>query len=863
MGTCNVTGQARTLLLDDPNPHALRVFAGVVDLAEGQTQSWETITRVVFMKDSRYGSINIDSDMLDSMIRNFDAQVYGQEIPVNLAHVQTGGAAGFVRKLQREGGKLRGLIDWTDLGRDAVIRQGYRYFSAEIHEAYEDPENGTKHGPTLLGAALTIRPRVKRLDPIDPARLQLSLDDETDLPACITRKLADQFIQEARHIMKKHLKQLEEHCRALKLSETVIQQFGATFEAAAKPLGEDEKALDALVQQFAAAADQAAKELADKGGEATINLSINGPGISEARLIEMMEAREAERAKAQASAKAKRDGLLKLFADSVEKAEGLDDDIKKDLAEGAEALIGDNMTEAQVQALAERQIDMGNRIAAAKKLSAMGYGAPMGRGNVHIEINEIGDALKLQEEVNTRLQRTAYGANGRLHLAEDTKLSQFTQDVLRMFDAQHANQIHAAVKNLAGGQVGIGDTDLPVGFRRTVIREALSDLRILEIVQTLTDPAAQGTTQIPYETRDTASVYNDGIVYEGSPIHEGGVTQAMDLAYIVPMKLAMQVSNEVMHFSRSSGINWDAWARNVESNARLIRELIAKRITNVIQRAADAYLATDVSGETFDAQLDGSTSVIKTTNFPIVRNHQQKDMTGTNVGSAENAITVVLNGTTLSEWDGTGTQAAGSYWKLANANLGYIQLVDEAGDPVTPADTGTNTLDYSYATNVLKWDVDLGTDTKAVKWNGFLQAFGARKAMLAQDRYVMPDFALTSYTLHNDASDAENFTSSARREDASVSRDGMLEDIKMVPTWATNVPSDLGEERVIIGERGACSYVVAKAFATGEPFEATDPSTGKPIGKKRAYGEEYSAIKVPSPLKGRFTSVLAYSATGR
>ena len=833
------------------------VLAGVIDLAEGQAQSWETITRVVDMGDSRYGRVTITTDMLDSMIKNFAAGVYGQDIPVNLAHIQTGGAAGFIRKLEREGGRLRGFIEWTELGRDAVIKKGMRYFSAEIHEAYEDPESGTQYGHTLLGAALTIRPRVKRLDPIDPARLQLSLDDETDLPACITRKLSDTFIQEARTAMNKYLKLLAAYLATLQLSEDVTAKFTEGFETAAKNLGEDDTALGALLDSFKATADTAAKELADKGGDATINLSVNSAGISEDRLIQLMEQREADRAKAAEATKAKRANLLKLFSDALDKAEGLDDDVKKQLSENVTGLIGDNMTEAQVTALAEQQINLGNQIAAAKKLSAMGYGNP-GRGQVHIEMSGDSDGARLGMLYREKLQRTGNGR--RLQLAEDTKLTPFAAEMLNLFDQQHARQIHI---ELANGETGIGETDLPVGFRRQVIAEALQDNRILEIVNTQTDPGAQATTEIPYELRDISQVVNDGIIYEGSPIPYGGITQAMDTAYIQQVKLAMKLSNEVVHFTRSSGINWDAMARNIASNATVVRELLARRISNALQRAADEFESVAVTAEAFDAQM-GSGDTIKTTNFPIVRPHQERDLKGTAVGSERNAITLTVNGTVIAAWDGTGTQAAGTYYKVSNYNLGYIQLVDEAGVVQNlPADSGTNTVNYTYATNVVKWDTDVGSATKAVHWNGFLQAFGRRMAILAQDRFVSPDFALTSYTLHNDASDAENFTSAARRADASVSRTGMLDDVKAVPVWATSGVSDLGEDRVILGQRGVIGYSVAKAFQTGEPFEVIDASTGRPTGERQAYGEEYSAVKVPDPVRGRFTSVIAYSATGR
>src|SRR3546814_3243661 len=68
-------------------------------------------------------------------------------------------------------------------------------------------------------------------------------------------------------------------------------------------------------------------------------------------------------------------------------------------------------------------------------------------------------------------------------------------------------------------------------------------------------------------------------------------------AYITPRKLALMLSNEMIHFSRASLINWDAWARNIASNARLMKDIMAVAIMNELQRSADAFGALDVTAE--------------------------------------------------------------------------------------------------------------------------------------------------------------------------------------------------------------------------------------------------------------------------
>lgn len=867
---------ARRILLESHAPDGvMRILSDTITLGDGQKESWETITRVIQFEDAYYGEVKITREMLATMVKNFNDDVYGQEIVVDVSHNFSNGGAGFIRELQLQNGKLRGRIEWTPMGIEAVKEKGFRYFSADYHENHKDQETGKKYGPTLYGAALTTRPRVKRLDPINPDRLQLSLDgDDQAVATVISPFLVKKLSTEIADVKDKFKKLYQKALSEMKsLSEEAKGLFLSQFEAALDGVTEEAQA-SILLSSFTAVADSTGKQLAEAGTAGAVKLDFsglaesmrgigagsgNGLSVDEVKKL-LAEDRQAA-ADAEATAKASHDKLVKTFTDKIMARDGFSDELKKQLTEGAVDLVAPSMSEDQVLRLADNQLRLGDQIVAQQKLAAMGYTSGA-TGSVRLSIDDSGTAKTLQDQINDGLRKTSSAANGRLVLANET--SPFLDEVLTAFDALHAHKLHAEQRQMASGEVGTVDTNLPVGFQRTVIREALSDLRILEIVQTLTDASATATTQIPYELRDISQVHNNGVVYEGQPIHRAGISQEMDLAYINPMKLAMLISNEVVHFTRASAINWDAYARNVESNARLIRELIARRISNELQRSADAYLAADVSNEDLDSQLTGSANTVKTTNFPIVRPHQQRDLKGTAVGSVENAITVRLNGTAIDEYDGTGDQSAGTYYRITNYNLGYVQFVNEAGVPQTPSATASaDDISYSYATNVVKWDVDLpASTTKAQHWNAFLQKIGERTAVLNQDRFVMPDFMLASYTLHNDATDAENFTSAARRDDAGTNGQGQLAAIKGLPAWATNGVSDLGEERAIIGQRGALTYTVAKPFMTGQPFEAVD-SNGKPIGKLQAYGEEYSAIKVPSPIRNRLTSVIAYSATGR
>jgi hypothetical protein len=839
------------LLSENPNG-TVRFLSGFhATLEEGKTQSWVTVTRTGSFSDPRYGKFDITKAMLLSMVKNFEAKVYGQDIFIDVSHRPDNGAAGKVLALKVEGDRLRALVEWTPYGIDAIKNKGYVYLSAEFHDNWQDNESGQPHGCTLLGAGLTVRPVIKKLDPVMLAEVS------GDTPTYLHPELQSTLLQEIQIMWDKLIKQLAERLGSLKLAESVVSSMTETARKALAGVT-DETTATALIAAFEASGKQLAESIGSKDVKLEITLPATGKTLSEADITRILDERVAAQAAAAKKLAEDKSANIKLLSDTINSATGLDESSKKELAESVADLITPEMTAEQVKKLAQNQIAMGNKVAAAKQLSALGYGGPA--GVIHIE-GASGEVKKLSGIYHENLKRTSEFAMGKIKLAE--KAHPFVSMVLAEYDRIHAHELHNEVKMLAG-ETGMANTNLPVGFVREVIREALSDMNVLSLVNTMVDSTATTTTQIPYEQRDVSQVYNDGVVYEGQEIHRAGISQAMDTAYIVPMKIAILVSNEVIHFSRASGINWDALARNLESSARFMRELVCRRIANELQRSADAYASAAVANEAFDSQIAGANSIIKTANYPIVRPHQNRDLQGNAIGNAENPISITLNGTVIGAFDGTGAQAAGTYYRVINFNLGYVQLVDQTGAPVTPADTGTNTISYSRATNIVKVDLDVPNGSTLEKQlNKALQAIGARKAMLMGDRFVTPDFQLMSPTLNDTLTNAEQFTEIGQRQDAGVSAQGDLVSVKGIPAFGTNAPGiDLGDERIIIGQRGLCGYNIAKPFAFGVPFEAVG-ANGKPIGKKQAYGEEYSAIKVPTPVRDRLTSVLVYSFTGR
>ena len=124
------------------------------------------ITRIGRFYDPRYGDFEISAVGLDEMVRNFDRRVLGQDVFIDVAHRPENGSAGRITRLWRESDRLMAEVDWTPYGLISMEEKGFCYLSMEYAENFQDNETKTRHGWVLKGAALTIRPVIKRLEKV-------------------------------------------------------------------------------------------------------------------------------------------------------------------------------------------------------------------------------------------------------------------------------------------------------------------------------------------------------------------------------------------------------------------------------------------------------------------------------------------------------------------------------------------------------------------------------------------------------------------------------------------------------------------------------------------------------------------------
>lgn len=813
----------------------VRFVSESIRLGENQPSSWVTVTRTGDFSDPRYGKFAITRPMLDAMVKNFTERTYGQDIFIDVAHKPENGAAGKVVALAVEGDRLRAKVEWTPMGVEAVQAKGYAYLSAEYHENWRDNEAGVPHGCVLLGAGLVTRPCIKRLDPV-----QLSEGDGGAVTV-LHPKLLDDLLSEVKDTMKKYLEELRKALEAKSLSEAAIKSILGNAEKAMTGMTDD-ATMKALCEAFA----DSAKQLAEGG---PVNVTVQG-GLTAADVSAAVAKQLAERDDAAKKLAEGLDGKRKLLAEVIAEAgKALSEEARKALTDEMLPVISGDMSDAAVRSLAEAQVKMQEKIEAAKQLSAQGFSF---RGNAHITVDSSNQVLALQEAVDRRLG---------IQAPKDSPNADFVKKVLAQFDAERGADLAREHKQLAGGDGVISDVSVPAVFERTVIREALYPLVALQFVNLGAIEFAVAA-QIPYSYRDTAGAGRDSTrKYEGQGIARAGIKQAMETAYPIPQKLAFEVSDELRYLTGAGRIDFDSVAENVRNASRIIGEDTERLILNECVNAGDEF-AVATQSDTLTATVNGTNKVFVTSQFPVVRPRKVFDLQGNQVGSTINPITVTLNSVARTEYDGSGTQASGTYWTM-DYNLGELRFVSELGASVTPTSAWALVVAYSYTTNAFKFDTDLGSLTAGAKWDDFLYRYGLRRSVLEDQRYYRANFGLMSGAVHEMVLLANQFQEANNRGQTTVSGAGDLGTVRSVQNFKSFAPGlQLADTRVLIGERGNTRFRMAKPWQMGELQDQRD-SNGRFTGKKEAYGDQFVFLHTPTQLKGSYTSVVLYSATGR
>ena len=852
---------ARHILLSEGDaPGRVRYLGQAVTLASGVTQTWVTLTRTGSFTDPRYGQFAITPEMLGQMVANFDNRVLGQDVFIDVSHKPSDGAAGKVLKLSVESGRLRALVEWTPFGVDAIKQRGFTYLSAEYHEAWKDNEKQQPYGCVLLGAGLTVRPVINRLEPV-----QLSNDHDPLGPVrtAISPSLFKELTEDS---MNKYLKALLARLITLGYTDATAKPFLDAAEVQIGAAGADETKCLAVVDTFAVSADAAMVQIKAAGGDGKhVTIQLAAPQtVDVAAVVAKALADRDTATQATATTLAAKH---KLLADTIADGDkSLTPEGVKKFAEDYAPLVNAASTDDQVKHLAGLAVAQAKTLSAAVKLATLGYNPAAGR--VHITVDSANSIKSLQQTTDQRLGLTnekdakRFAATGGELLPANKA---FAEKCLAEFDALHGQQLDAEHKSLAGGVGSISDVAVPKIAERTVLREALYNLMSLNLVDVGTAPFTN-VLSINYTYRDATAAGLSGLRrYELQAIRKAGVVQTSEETRPIPQKLAMQVSNELQMLMSAANIDFAPVAENLRNMSRIVGEDVELINLNEIAASADEFGAFAVTTETLTANVNGTKRIFPLAQFPVVKPRMVYDLKGVQQGATVNPIVVTLAAAAKAEYvlpaDGTAL-AAGQYWVM-DYNMGELQFVTETGAAYTPPNATALTVAYSATTNVNKFNTDQGAVATDVFYDTLLFAIGGRKAVIEDARYYNPNMILMSGNVNNMLSQAKTFTANSSRTATGLAGDGSVGLVKDMPIYRPRAPGSLfGDTRIVVGERGNTRFRMVKPWAM-TPLEQARSAAGAFIDAQEAFGTQWVGSHTPTQLKGAATSIVLYSAAGR
>lgn len=142
---------------------------GSVRLNDVDTTSWIQLMPLGSYSHELYGSIDITPDKIKKFVDNFVNNVRGIQLDVDYDHkADNGKAAGWIQDVQDRGlDGLWGLVKWTQPAFEALKAGEYKYFSPEFQDEWEHPKTGEIFQDVLNGGAITNRPFLKDIQPIN------------------------------------------------------------------------------------------------------------------------------------------------------------------------------------------------------------------------------------------------------------------------------------------------------------------------------------------------------------------------------------------------------------------------------------------------------------------------------------------------------------------------------------------------------------------------------------------------------------------------------------------------------------------------------------------------------------------------
>lgn len=149
----------------------------------GKPTSWVHVLPLGSYKHPTYGTIDVSPTRVSRFVENVKRKVRGIDPSINYLHQGDGEAAGWIKDAEARSDGLWAFVEWTSSAAQKLKEKAFKYFSAEIFEQWEDPQ-GTKHQDVLFGGALTNRPFMKNMVPLNLS--ESTVDSAFELVSIIT-----------------------------------------------------------------------------------------------------------------------------------------------------------------------------------------------------------------------------------------------------------------------------------------------------------------------------------------------------------------------------------------------------------------------------------------------------------------------------------------------------------------------------------------------------------------------------------------------------------------------------------------------------------------------------------------------------
>lgn len=237
-------------------------YLSQIELKENGTSDVEVL-RIGVIQDR---GLKITKDMLEDYVKNFDNDIVGQrdeenkpELPVNMQHDRGAEAVGWIKGLRVKGNKLIAEVEWTEIGREKIVKKLFKFVSAEFAGQFPHHKTGKLIPNVFLGLALTNTPALKAQKPLMLSEELNKLINNIGMfkKYLDLLKTKEVVSKEEKTLLKEYLEELPEDEKTEEVKKDVA-------DVEAKPEEEKKEEVEKTEEEKKAEADAKAKEEKEK-----------------------------------------------------------------------------------------------------------------------------------------------------------------------------------------------------------------------------------------------------------------------------------------------------------------------------------------------------------------------------------------------------------------------------------------------------------------------------------------------------------------------------------------------------------------------------------------------------------------------